>query len=199
MPVTPNHGWTTPTVGASADTWGGLLNAVVDDQDALLSGGQNTILGRITSGTGPMVALTSAQATSALTPFTGDSGMGGAKGLVPAPAAGDAANQKALLAGGFWGYAGPAAIGRFVGSTGGTVVARGLSVVRTGVGLYTVTLSPALPNTNYVIQVIPESSFFTATIAAISSRTTSGFMIDQRVVGSTPFDPDFLNIAIFNI
>jgi len=37
-----------------------------------------------------------------IAPFTGDSGSGGAAGLVPAPSAGDAADSKVLGAGGAW-------------------------------------------------------------------------------------------------
>lgn len=41
--------------------------------------------------------------TLAIDAFTGDSGAGGAKGAVPAPAAGDSAAKKVLKAGGTWG------------------------------------------------------------------------------------------------
>lgn len=46
--------------------------------------------GRITAGTGDIEELTATQATSLLNAFTGDSGSGGTKGLVPAPSSGDA-------------------------------------------------------------------------------------------------------------
>lgn len=46
--------------------------------------------GRITAGTGDIEELTATQATSLLNAFTGDSGSGGLKGLVPAPSSGDA-------------------------------------------------------------------------------------------------------------
>lgn len=49
-----------------------------------------TIKGRTTAGTGDPEDLTATQATAILNAFTGDSGAGGVKGLVPAPAAGDA-------------------------------------------------------------------------------------------------------------
>lgn len=52
------------------------------------------------SGTGAPVDGTAAQATAALDSFTGDSGSGGVKGLVPAPAAGDTAAGKFLKADG---------------------------------------------------------------------------------------------------
>jgi hypothetical protein len=61
-----------------------------------------TFLGRTTAGTGNVEALTATQATALLNAFVGDSGSGGTKGLVPAPASGDAAAGKVLGAGGGW-------------------------------------------------------------------------------------------------
>lgn len=63
---------------------------------------QNTIIGRVTASTGVPEALTATQATSILNNVIGDSGSGGTKGLVPAPAAGDAAASKYLKADGTW-------------------------------------------------------------------------------------------------
>jgi hypothetical protein len=60
----------------------------------------NTFKGRITGSDGPVEDLTATQATSILNPFTGDGGSGGLKGLVPAPASGDAA--KFLKGDGTW-------------------------------------------------------------------------------------------------
>ena len=57
-------------------------------------------LGRITAGAGDIEELTGTQATSLLDNVVGDSGSGGTKGLVPAPAAGDAAAGKFLKADG---------------------------------------------------------------------------------------------------
>ena len=56
--------------------------------------------GRITVGSGDPEDLTAAQATSMLDNFVGDSGAGGTKGLVPAPAIGDA--TKYLRGNGTW-------------------------------------------------------------------------------------------------
>jgi len=53
--------------------------------------------------TGKLIkALTSAQATAIINAVVGDSGSGGEKGFVPAPAAGDAAGGKFLSANGGW-------------------------------------------------------------------------------------------------
>jgi hypothetical protein len=53
-------------------------------------------------GTGDPEDITGTQATTMLDNFVGDSGSGGTKGLVPAPAAGDAAASKFLKADGTW-------------------------------------------------------------------------------------------------
>lgn len=60
----------------------------------------NTVLGSLSGGT--VNTLTGANVTSLLTAVVGDSGSGGTKGLVPAPAAGDAAAMKYLAADGTW-------------------------------------------------------------------------------------------------
>jgi microcystin-dependent protein len=61
-----------------------------------------TFKGRNTAGTGVAEDLTATQATAILSAVVGDSGSGGTKGLVPAPAAGDAALGKVLGASGAW-------------------------------------------------------------------------------------------------
>ncbi len=66
-----------------------------------------TIKGRVTAGTGVPEDLTATQATTILNAVVGDSGTGGTKGLVPAPAAGDAAAAKFLSAAGTWAAAVP--------------------------------------------------------------------------------------------
>ncbi len=76
-------------------------NKVVNSMLAQMA--QSTIKGRAaSSGTGDPVDLTATQATAILNNFVGDSGSGGTKGLVPAPASGDAAAGKFLKADGSW-------------------------------------------------------------------------------------------------
>lgn len=68
---------------------------------ALANMSQSTIKGRAAgAGTGAPQDLTATQATAILDAFVGDSGSGGTKGLVPAPASGDAAAGKFLHADG---------------------------------------------------------------------------------------------------
>lgn len=59
-------------------------------------------LGNSSGSPGNVSQLSATTATSMLNSFVGDSGSGGTKGLVPAPAAGDAAAGKVLGAGGTW-------------------------------------------------------------------------------------------------
>jgi hypothetical protein len=85
---------TLSTVGTTEITNSSVTNA------KLASVSTATFKGRVTAGTGPVEDLTSAQATSLLADFIGDSGAGGTKGLVPAPSIGDAA--KFLAGSGLW-------------------------------------------------------------------------------------------------
>ncbi len=80
--------------------------------------------GRTTAGTGNVEDLTATQATALLNNMVGDSGSGGTKGLVPAPAAGDAAALKFLKADGTW--ATPSGAGDVVGP--GSAVANAVAL-----------------------------------------------------------------------
>lgn len=61
-----------------------------------------SFLGRNTAGTGNVEVLSATTSTAILNGMVGDSGSGGTKGLVPAPASGDAAAGKYLKADGTW-------------------------------------------------------------------------------------------------
>jgi hypothetical protein len=62
----------------------------------------NTLKGNSTGGTANAQDLTATQVTPMLNPMVGDSGSGGVKGLVPAPAPGAAAVGQYLKADGTW-------------------------------------------------------------------------------------------------
>lgn len=75
-------------------------NSVGVDRLATIATG--TFLGNVSGSTASVVAVSAANVAAALPAFTGDSGAGGAKGLVPAPGAGDTAGSKFLKADGTW-------------------------------------------------------------------------------------------------
>ena len=102
----------------------------------------NSIKGNNTGSSAAPVDLTATQATALLNAFTGDSGSGGLKGLVPAPAAGDAAANKYLKANGTWATAGGGATG------GGTDAVFNLNDK-------TITTSYSIPSTKHAISVGP--------------------------------------------
>jgi len=88
------------TVASSGTVW--TIDAGVVTDAKLATVGTATFKGRTTAGTGEPENLTVTQATALLNTVVGDSGSGGTKGLVPAPAAGDAAASKFLKADGLW-------------------------------------------------------------------------------------------------
>jgi hypothetical protein len=91
----------------------------------------DTFKGRTTVGTGAPEDLTVTQATELINNMVGDSGAGGTKGLVPAPASGDAAANKFLKADGTW----QAVAASSVRAVGVTIDGSG-SVIATGVKGY---------------------------------------------------------------
>lgn len=90
--VAMSAGTTTTTIGT---------NAVTNAKLAQMA--SNTFKGNNTGATANALDLTATQATAMLNAFTGDSGSGGVKGLVPAPAAGNASLNYVLKADGTWG------------------------------------------------------------------------------------------------
>ncbi|MGZ2484261.1 hypothetical protein ACVITL_002784 [Rhizobium pisi] len=78
----------------------GTTNAVTNAMLAQIA--TQTFKGRTTASTGNVEDLTATQATAILNAVVGDSGSGGTKGLVPAPASGDAGAGKFLKADGTW-------------------------------------------------------------------------------------------------
>lgn len=94
------------SVSSSGTVWTVDADAVTNTKLANMA--TATFKGRTIAGTGDPQDLTVAEATALLNNLVGDSGSGGTKGLVPAPAAGDGAASKVLLATGAWGSIGAA-------------------------------------------------------------------------------------------
>ena len=138
-----------------------------------------TIKGRVTAGTGNPEDLSATQATSILNAMVGDSGSGGTKGLVPAPATGDAAARASLYADGTWKADERKAWGVFTGSTGATVAARNLLCTRTSASNFSLTFTTGLANANYAIFVTPYVSGSGSGLyqVSIGSKNAAGFTI----------------------
>jgi hypothetical protein len=97
--VTTNANLTGPvtSVGNATSVANNAITNAMLDQMA-----QHTFKGNNTGATANALDLTATQLTAELNSFVGDSGAGGTKGLVPAPASGDAAANKYLHADGTW-------------------------------------------------------------------------------------------------
>jgi hypothetical protein len=98
---------TNKTIAAGDNTVTGLTNTNLSGSAAIANGNlammaANTIKGNNTGGATVPDDLTVTEVTAMLNDFVGDSGSGGTKGLVPAPASGDAAADKFLHADGTW-------------------------------------------------------------------------------------------------
>jgi hypothetical protein len=105
----------------------------------------NSILGNNTGSSATPLALTAAQIAAMLPAVIGDSGSGGTKGLVPAPAAGDTAAGKFLSAAGS--YAVPPGAGLSDGDKGDVTVSSFGSVWTIDTGVITLAkLAPLAAN-----------------------------------------------------
>ena len=163
---------------------------------------ESTIKGRaVSSGTGAPINLTATQATAILNAMVGDSGSGGTKGLVPAPAAGDA--TKVLTgAGTFVGYAVTAyGYGLSSGSTMSFGAAKGItSFSKSSNGKWILTLSSAEADTNWVANIMPVYSgsvLIASEDPGIVTKSTTQVGIQFRTAGNTLQDPAGVNISVF--
>jgi hypothetical protein len=80
----------------------GMTVGMADLTDVSLTGTATGHMLVYNAGSGYWVNQTPAQVAANFANFTGDTGSGGTRGMVPAPAAGDAAANKVLGAGGGW-------------------------------------------------------------------------------------------------
>lgn len=135
-----------------------------------------TIKGRTTAGTGDPEDLTATQATAILNSFVGDSGSGGTKGLVPAPATGDA--TKFLKGDGTW-AAGASGITSINGdsSAAQSIVADSTGTdftISTTGGITTVAIPSASATNRGLVTTGTQTFAGTKTFSSTITGTTSG-------------------------
>lgn len=166
----------TIVAGAALSYTGSTLNVLFDNAGIGLNGSNqlivkangvansnlaqmpaNTIKGNNTGGAADPIDLTVTQTTAMLNPFVGDSGAGGLKGLVPAPAAGDAAANKFLKSDGTWsavpGSSGSVSGGTFLNISSiytdhTTTTADDILIAVTTGGSFIITLQPSSQASN---------------------------------------------------
>jgi hypothetical protein len=171
--------------------------------------------GRTTAGTGDPEDLTPTQATALLDTMVGDAGGGGTKGLVTAPAAGDAAAGKFLHANGTWtvpagggDVVGPGsstdnAAVRFDGTTGkilqnSAVIIADTTGDITGGKYNKLTITP--PTTSATLTIADGKTFtttFTGTFGG-TDGTTHNFPLTSSTVARTDAAQTFTGLQTFN-
>lgn len=199
----------TPTVGADEDTWGAenndALTKIHADLTMLNTTTANSILGRNEGTSGEVQRLTVSEVRDMLPAVVGDSGSGGTKGLVPAPAAGDAAAEKYLNADGTWGVPKPFAFAKINGSTGAVVAGHNVASVSKATGTYNVTMTTAASSANYTViaaaQIDSAQGTATASVDNTSAPTTTVFSVRTHILDVTPSiaigDVDFLYVTVW--
>ena len=126
---------TTPTAaGKVVVREGSVYNEVPALNIAFPAIANNNLVGNVSGSTAAPSAVTAAQVNTLLPAFTGDTGAGGVKGLVPAPAAGDAVAGRFLKADGT--FAVPSgAVSSVAGRTGAvTLDGTDVSFTQSGTG-----------------------------------------------------------------
>jgi hypothetical protein len=171
----------------------------VIDNSKLATMAAHTIKGNSTGSTGTPTDLTSTQVTAELNNFVGDTGSGGTKGLVPAPASGDAAANKYLKADGTWEIV-PMGTGTVTSVS--VVTANGISgtvATPTTTPAITLTLGAITPSDVNISSLTPSQAVvtdssnnlvslayaFSAVPGSLAQRDSSGNMIANNMFGKT--------------
>lgn len=198
-----------PTVGGDEDVWGAENNAkwatARADLLALSTTPANSLKGNNTGAPQGVDDLTTAQVAAMLPAVVGDTGTGGTKGLVPAPAAGDAAGEKYLNADGTWGVPRPFAFAKINGSTGAIVKGVNVTSVSKATGTYDVLLTTAAADADYTIQatarIASASGTATASVDETVAPTTTTFRVRTHTLTTAPAitlaDAAFLYVTVW--
>lgn len=163
-------------------------DAIVAIQTKLGSGADTPVLNDFLMGSGAGASLwqTPTVATAALNSFVGDSGSGGTKGLVPAPASGDAAAGKVLAASGGWVVS---AVGSAITDLTGDVTATGPGSVAATIANDAVTFAKFQNITdNRLLGRSAGSGGDMQEITVGSGLSLSGGSLTAVAVSSNPFD-----------
>lgn len=160
-----------------------------------------TVKGRASgAGTGAPTDLTGTQLAVIVDAMVGDSGSGGTKGQVPAPAAGDAAARKFLRADGTWTAASaPFVVFQGRGSNGACIVnsSRGVTGVdRIASGSYTVTWDTAFADVYYGVVSTTNQQNVTIGYTGKTTTTTDLWLQSGNAsVGSGPVNPTEVTVS----
>jgi hypothetical protein len=153
-----------------------------------------TFKGRTTAGTGNVEDLTATQATALLNTMVGDSGAGGTKGLVPAPATGDA--TKFLNGAGAWStpsgagdVTGPASavnnnVVFFNGTTGKIIKDSGLALSGSNSGdVSLVNSTNGLTISGQALTMAVAASGASGTVSATTQTFTGAKTFETQLIG----------------
>ncbi len=157
-----------------------------------------TIKGSI--GGGAPADLTATQSTALFNAMVGDSGSGGTKGLVPAPAAGDAAAEYSLHADGTWKSPLPEFV-TFQGRTsnGACIIGRDrgvTSVSRLSSGTYQVVFDDDQADVYYGVNVTTSQQNCVCSYTPSVDGVIVTIQTGNATVGSSPQNPTYVTVAI---
>jgi len=148
-----------------------------------------TIKGNATGAAAAPSDLSGTQVTALLNTFVGDSGSGGTKGLVPAPAAGDTAALKYLYANGTWALA--ALTGAEISATASATTTSTTDVLMTGMtitpvsGTYKVmfssTISSNTTGSTITISIYSNGTQVAHSVRALTPQFTTGVLASASI------------------